>query len=117
MDLRGNSESDWTCYSRSWITRACHGTTTTRERAIRQKVLHRKISSGRRTWTGAEVFEVILSTCETAKKKEERFIEMVREKFGTIEKSSEIAISLNFTAEHAENAEARLALKTLRPPR
>ncbi len=76
-----NSESDWTCYSRSWITRACHGTTTTRERAIRQGVLHRKISGGRLTWTGAEVFEVILSTYKTAKKRGDRFIEMVRAKF------------------------------------
>lgn len=33
------------------------------------------------TWTGAEVFEVILSTYETAKKSGERFIEMVRKKF------------------------------------
>jgi len=51
------------------------------ERAIRQGVLHRKISGGRRTWTGAEVFEVILSTYETAKKRGDRFIEMVRAKF------------------------------------
>ena len=51
------------------------------ERAIRQGVLHRKISGGRRTWTGAEVFEVILSTYETAKKRGERFIYMVKKKF------------------------------------
>ena len=51
------------------------------ERAIHQGVLHRKISGGRRTWTGAEVFEVILSTYETAKKRGERFIEMVKKKF------------------------------------
>lgn len=51
------------------------------ERAIRQGVLHRKISGGRRTWTGAEVFEVLLSTYETAKKRGERFIEMVKKKF------------------------------------
>jgi transposase len=51
------------------------------ERAIRQGVLHRKISGGRRTWTGAEVFKVILSTYETAKKRGDRFIEMVRAKF------------------------------------
>jgi len=44
-------------------------------------VLHRKISGGRRTWAGAEVFEVILSTYETAKKKGDRFIEMVGAKF------------------------------------
>ena len=34
---------------------------------------------------------------------------------GTIGKSSEIAISLNFTAEHANNAEDRISFKTLRP--
>ncbi len=51
------------------------------ERAIRQGVLHRKISGGRSTLTGAEVFEVILSTYETAKKHGGRFIEMVRAKF------------------------------------
>ena len=51
------------------------------ERATRQDVLHRKISGGRRTWTGAEVFEVLLSTYETAKKSGERFIEMVKKKF------------------------------------
>ena len=37
------------------------------ERAIRKGVLHRKISGGRRTWTGAEIFEVILSIYETSK--------------------------------------------------
>ena len=51
------------------------------ERAIRQGALHRKISGGRRTWTDAEVFEVILSTYETAKKHGDRFIAMVRAKF------------------------------------
>jgi len=51
------------------------------ERAIRQGVLHRKISGGRRTWAGAGVFEVLLSTYETAKKRGDRFIEMVRAKF------------------------------------
>jgi transposase len=61
--------------------RMCPGTTTTRERAIRQGVQHLQISGGRRTWTGAEVFEVILSTYETAKKRGDRFIEMVKAKF------------------------------------
>jgi transposase len=42
---------------------------------------HLQISGGRRTWTGAEVFEVILSTYETAKKRGDRFIEMVKAKF------------------------------------
>ena len=59
----------------------CHGTTTTRERAIHQGVLYRKISGDRRTWAGAEVFEVILSTYETAKKRGDRFVKMVRAKF------------------------------------
>lgn len=31
------------------------------ERAIRQGVLHRKISGGRRTWPGAKVFETLLA--------------------------------------------------------
>ena len=34
---------------------------------------------------------------------------------GTIVKSSEVIISSNFTAEHAENAEDQISLKTLRP--
>jgi hypothetical protein len=33
---------------------------------------------------------------------------------GTIENSSEIAISINFTAEHAENAKDRIGLKTVK---
>jgi len=45
------------------------------ERAIRQGVLHRKISGGRRTWTGAGVLEVLLSISETAKKQGARIIE------------------------------------------
>lgn len=51
------------------------------ERAIRKGVLHRKISGGRRTWTGAEVFEVILSIYETSKIRGKRFMEMLKEKF------------------------------------
>lgn len=50
------------------------------ERAIRQGVLHRKISGGRRTWIGAEIFGVLISIYETSKKKQERFMEMVGEK-------------------------------------
>lgn len=50
------------------------------ERAIRQGVLHRKISGGRRTWTGAEIFEVVLSVYETTKKRGLRFIEMLKKK-------------------------------------
>ena len=51
------------------------------ERAIRKGVLHRKISGGRRTWTGAEIFEVILSIYETSKIRGKRFMEMLKEKF------------------------------------
>lgn len=51
------------------------------ERAIRQGVLHRKISGGRRTWTGAEVLEILLSVYETSKKRSDRFIELAKAKF------------------------------------
>jgi transposase len=50
------------------------------ERAIRQGVLHRKISGGRRTWTGAEIFEVVLSVYETTKKRGQRFMGMLKTK-------------------------------------
>jgi transposase len=50
------------------------------ERAIRQGVLHRKISGGRRTWTGAQIFEVVLSVYETTKKRGQRFIGMLKKK-------------------------------------
>ena len=52
------------------------------ERAIRQGVLHRKISGGRRTWVGADIFGVILSIYETSKKKKQKFMEIVGEKLG-----------------------------------
>ncbi|MBN1167497.1 MAG: transposase, partial [Methanospirillaceae archaeon] len=52
------------------------------ERAIRQGVLHRKISGGRRTWAGADVFGILLSVYETSKKRKSRFIEIVGEKLG-----------------------------------
>ena len=52
------------------------------ERAIRQGVLHRKMSGGRRTWPGAEVFEVILSIYETSKKRKMRFMEILGAKLG-----------------------------------
>jgi transposase len=52
------------------------------ERAIRQGVLHRKISGGRRTWGGADVFGVLLSIYETSKKRKERFMGRVGEKLG-----------------------------------
>lgn len=48
------------------------------ERAIRQGVLHRKISGGRRTWRGAEILEVLLSISETAKKRGIRFLEWAK---------------------------------------
>ena len=52
------------------------------EQAIRKGVLARKISGGRRTWTGAEVYQILLSTLETSKKRNENFIEIVTEKLG-----------------------------------
>jgi len=52
------------------------------ERAIRKGVLARKISGGRRTWMGAEVFQVLLSISETAKKNRMNFIQFVEGKFG-----------------------------------
>lgn len=52
------------------------------ERAIRQGVLHRKISGGRRTWLGAEVFGVLLSIYETSKKQKENFMQLVGRKLG-----------------------------------
>ena len=39
------------------------------ENAIRQGVLHRKISGGRRTWNGAHVLECIMSVYRTFRKK------------------------------------------------
>lgn len=48
------------------------------ERAIRQGVLHRKISGGRRTWAGAKRFEVLLSIYETCKRTGENFLEKVK---------------------------------------
>ena len=48
------------------------------ERAIRQGVLHRKVSGGRRTWSGAGIFETLLSVYETTKKKRGKFFELVR---------------------------------------
>jgi transposase len=52
------------------------------ERAIRKGVLARKISGGRRTWKGAEIFQILLSISETAKKKGENFIQFIWKKFG-----------------------------------
>jgi transposase len=57
------------------------------ERAIRQGVLHRKISGGRRTWKGVEAFEVILSVYETSKKRGQRFMGLVKKRFGQSSKS------------------------------
>jgi transposase len=48
------------------------------ERAIRQGVLHRKISGGRRTWTGAQRFQVLLSVYETCKRTGETFLQKVK---------------------------------------
>jgi transposase len=52
------------------------------EQAVRKGVLARKISGGRRTWTGAEVYQILLTTLETSKKRNENFIEIVTEKLG-----------------------------------
>lgn len=43
------------------------------ENAIRQGVLHRKISGGRRTWNGAHVLECIMSVYRTCRKRKEDF--------------------------------------------
>jgi len=65
------------------------------ERAIRKGVLARKISGGRRSWTGAEVYQVLLSVSETSKKRNENFIEVVKKKLGisSIEESEYEAIA------------------------
>lgn len=47
------------------------------ERQIRQGVLHRKVSGGRRTWIGADRFQVLLSVFETCKKLGKNFFEEV----------------------------------------
>lgn len=52
------------------------------ERAIRKGVLARKVSGGRRTWTGAETFQILLSVYETSKKKGENFIQLAMRKIG-----------------------------------
>jgi transposase len=52
------------------------------ECAIRKGVLARKISGGRRTWKGAEIFQILLSISETAKKRGENFIQLIEKKFG-----------------------------------
>jgi transposase len=45
------------------------------ERGIRKGVLHRKVSGGRRTWSGAGVLERLLTISETAKKRGRNIIE------------------------------------------
>lgn len=65
------------------------------ERAIRQGVLHRKMSGGRRSWAGADVFGTLLSIYETSKKRKQRFIEMVGEKLGF---SSNKMEAINYTS-------------------
>jgi transposase len=52
------------------------------ERAIRKGVLARKISGGRRTWDGANTFQILLSVYETSKKKGKNFIELVNSRLG-----------------------------------
>lgn len=53
------------------------------ERAIRQGVLHRKISGGRRTWMGARSLEILLSVLETSKKRGIRFLDWIRKSYDT----------------------------------
>lgn len=48
------------------------------ERAIRQGVFHRKVSGGRRTWEGAQRFQVLLSVYETCKRTRENFLQKVK---------------------------------------
>lgn len=48
------------------------------ERSIRQGVLHRKISGGRRTWNGAEILSTLLSVFETCKKTGKNFLTLAR---------------------------------------
>ena len=50
------------------------------EGAIRKGVLHRKISGGRRTWVGDVVFEILLSVSESAKKRGQNFIGLIKNK-------------------------------------
>ena len=47
------------------------------ENAIRHGVLHRKISGGRRTWTGAHALECIMSAYRTCRKKKQDFISTI----------------------------------------
>jgi transposase len=51
------------------------------ERAIRQGVLHRKNSGGRRTWMGARSLEILLSVLETSKKRGIRFLDWIRKSY------------------------------------
>ena len=52
------------------------------ERPIRRGVLARKISGGRRTWTGAEVYQILLSVSQTSRMRGENFIALVKERLG-----------------------------------
>ncbi|MBX8636721.1 MAG: transposase [Thermoplasmata archaeon] len=47
------------------------------ENAVRQGVLHRKISGGRKTWKGADSLQCILSVYRTSLKKGINFTELV----------------------------------------
>ena len=49
------------------------------ETEIRQGVLYRKISGGRRSWTGAWVLERLLTVYRTCRKRELDFLGVVRE--------------------------------------
>jgi transposase len=52
------------------------------ERPIRRGVLGRRNSGGRRTWTGAGVYQILLSIFQTAKMRGENFMALVKEKVG-----------------------------------
>lgn len=48
------------------------------ERSIRQGVLHRKISGGRRTWPGAAILSTLMSVFETCKKTKKNFLTLAQ---------------------------------------
>ena len=67
---------------RKWVDKDVPWHNNDAERAIRQGVYYRKISGDRMTWTGTEVFEVILSIYETSKKRGQGFMEMIQKRLG-----------------------------------
>ncbi len=65
------------------------------ERQIRQGVLHRKVSGGRRTWSGADHFQILLTIFETCKKQGKNFFEAV------------IALLVKQGSGHGQNSRAK----------